>query len=343
MHIGPYELKNNLIVAPMAGVTDRPFRMLCNRMGAGHAVSEMITSNALLWGTEKTRRRVNHIGEIAPVSVQIAGAIPEQMAEAARFNVEHGAQIIDINMGCPAKKVCNVMAGSALLQDEALVARILDAVVKAVDVPVTLKTRLGWGVDNRNIGRIARLAEGCGIQALAIHGRTRACGYGGEASYELIRQVKAVARIPIIANGDIDSPQKAREVLAYTGADAIMIGRAAQGRPWIFREIAHFLATGELLPLPEVKEIRSVLLEHMHEHYAFYGEYSGVRIARKHIAWYTKGLRDSNEFRQAMYQLESSAAQLAAITEYFDRLATFSDRLEYVGPGVDSTSQPLAA
>ena len=343
MHIGPYELKNNLIVAPMAGVTDRPFRMLCKRMGAGHAVSEMITSNALLWGTEKTRRRVNHIGEIAPVSVQIAGAIPEQMAEAARFNVEHGAQIIDINMGCPAKKVCNVMAGSALLQDEALVARILDAVVKAVDVPVTLKTRLGWDVDNRNIGRIARLAEGCGIQALAIHGRTRACGYGGEASYELIRQVKAVARIPIIANGDIDSPQKAREVLAYTGADAIMIGRAAQGRPWIFREIAHFLATGELLPLPEVKEIRSVLLEHMHEHYAFYGEYSGVRIARKHIAWYTKGLRDSNEFRQAMYQLESSAAPLAAITEYFDRLATFSDRLEYVGPGVDSTSQPLAA
>lgn len=343
MHIGPYELKNNLIVAPMAGVTDRPFRMLCKRMGAGHAVSEMITSNALLWGTEKTRRRVNHLGEIAPVSVQIAGAIPEQMAEAARFNVEHGAQIIDINMGCPAKKVCNVMAGSALLQDEALVARILDAVVKAVDVPVTLKTRLGWDVDNRNIGRIARLAEGCGIQALAIHGRTRACGYGGEASYELIRQVKAVARIPIIANGDIDSPQKAREVLAYTGADAIMIGRAAQGRPWIFREIAHFLATGELLPLPEVKEIRSVLLEHMHEHYAFYGEYSGVRIARKHIAWYTKGLRDSNEFRQAMYQLESSAAQLAAITEYFDRLATFSDRLEYVGPGVDSTSQPLAA
>lgn len=343
MHIGPYELKNNLIVAPMAGVTDRPFRMLCKRMGAGHAVSEMITSNALLWGTEKTRRRVNHIGEIAPVSVQIAGAIPEQMAEAARFNVEHGAQIIDINMGCLAKKVCNVMAGSALLQDEALVARILDAVVKAVDVPVTLKTRLGWDVDNRNIGRIARLAEGCGIQALAIHGRTRACGYGGEASYELIRQVKAVARIPIIANGDIDSPQKAREVLAYTGADAIMIGRAAQGRPWIFREIAHFLATGELLPLPGVKEIRSVLLEHMHEHYAFYGEYSGVRIARKHIAWYTKGLRDSNEFRQAMYQLESSAAQLAAITEYFDRLATFSDRLEYVGPGVDSTSQPLAA
>ena len=343
MHIGPYELKNNLIVAPMAGVTDRPFRMLCKRMGAGHAVSEMITSNALLWGTEKTRRRVNHAGEIAPVSVQIAGAIPEQMAEAARFNVEHGAQIIDINMGCPAKKVCNVMAGSALLQDEPLVARILDAVVKAVDVPVTLKTRLGWDADNRNIGRVARLAENCGIQALAIHGRTRACGYGGEASYELIRQVKSVARIPIIANGDIDSPQKARDVLAFTGADAVMIGRAAQGRPWIFREIAHFLATGELLPLPEVKEIRRVLLEHMHEHYAFYGEYSGVRIARKHIAWYTKGLRDSNEFRQSMYQLESSAAQLEAIEEYFDRLATFSDRLEYVGSGGDSTSQPLAA
>ncbi|RTL00650.1 MAG: tRNA dihydrouridine synthase DusB, partial [Neisseriaceae bacterium] len=271
MHIGPYELKNNLIVAPMAGVTDRPFRMLCKRMGAGHAVSEMITSNALLWGTEKTRRRVNHIGEIAPVSVQIAGAIPEQMAEAARFNVEHGAQIIDINMGCPAKKVCNVMAGSALLQDEALVARILDAVVKAVDVPVTLKTRLGWDVDNRNIGRIARLAEGCGIQALAIHGRTRACGYGGEASYELIRQVKAVARIPIIANGDIDSPQKAREVLAYTGADAIMIGRAAQGRPWIFREIDHYLNTGEHLPAPRVSEIHAILIEHLQDHYAFHG------------------------------------------------------------------------
>ncbi|MFO1379713.1 MAG: tRNA dihydrouridine synthase DusB [Chitinivorax sp.] len=343
MRIGPYQLKNNLIVAPMAGVTDRPFRMLCKRMGAGHAVSEMITSNALLWGTEKTRRRVNHAGEIAPVSVQIAGAIPEQMAEAARFNVDHGAQIIDINMGCPAKKVCNVMAGSALLQDEPLVARILEAVVKAVDVPVTLKTRLGWDQDNRNIGRVARLAEDCGIQALAVHGRTRACGYGGSASYELIRAVKAEARIPIIANGDIDSPHKAREVLQVTGADAIMIGRAAQGRPWIFRETAHFLATGELLPPPQVSEIKQVLLEHMHEHYDFYGEYSGVRIARKHIAWYTKGLRDSNEFRQAMYRLESSTAQLAAIRDYFDRLATFSDRLEYLGTGSDDNSQPLAA
>lgn len=343
MRIGPYELKNNLIVAPMAGVTDRPFRMLCKRMGAGHAVSEMITSNALLWGTEKTRRRVNHAGEIAPVSVQIAGAIPEQMAEAARFNVDHGAQIIDINMGCPAKKVCNVMAGSALLQDEPLVRRILDAVVRAVDVPVTLKTRLGWNPDNRNIGRIARLAEECGIQALAIHGRTRACGYGGEASYELIRAVKAESRIPIIANGDIDSPQKARDVLAYTGADAIMIGRAAQGRPWIFREVAHFLATGEILPQPQVHEIKDVLLQHMHEHYEFYGEYSGVRIARKHIAWYTKGLRDSNEFRQTMYRLESSEAQLAAIRDYFDRLATFSDRLEYLGTGGSDDSQPLAA
>lgn len=343
MHIGPYELKNNLIVAPMAGVTDRPFRMLCKRMGAGHAVSEMITSNALLWGTEKTRRRVNHAGEIAPVSVQIAGAIPEQMAEAARFNVDHGAQIIDINMGCPAKKVCNVMAGSALLQDEPLVARILEAVVKAVNVPVTLKTRLGWDPDNRNIGRVARLAENCGIQALAIHGRTRACGYSGEASYDLIRQIKAETRMPIIANGDIDSPEKARYVLEHTGADAIMIGRAAQGRPWIFREIAHFLATGEHLPAPEVLEIRSVLLDHMQEHYAFYGEYSGVRIARKHIAWYTKGLRDSNEFRQSMYQLESSEAQLAAIKEYFDRLATFSDRLEYVAADGNKALQPLAA
>ncbi len=343
MRIGPYELKNNLIVAPMAGVTDRPFRMLCRKLGAGHAVSEMMAANALLWGTDKTRRRVDHTGEPGPVSVQIAGAVPEQMADAARFNVDHGAQIIDINMGCPAKKVCNVMAGSALLQDELLVARILEAVVKAVNVPVTLKTRLGWSPEQRNIGRIARLAEQCGIQALAIHGRTRACGYRGAASYDLIRAVKAESGIPVIANGDIDSPQKARDVLACTGADAVMIGRAAQGRPWIFREIGHFLATGELLPSPCVSEIKELMLSHLAEHYHFYGEYSGVRIARKHIAWYTRGLRDSNEFRQTVYQLESSEAQLAAIRDYFDRLAAFSDRLEYLSTGETGNSQPLAA
>ncbi|MEW9899822.1 tRNA dihydrouridine synthase DusB [Chitinivorax sp. PXF-14] len=329
MQIGPYTLKNNLIVAPMAGVTDRPFRILCKRFGAGHAVSEMITSNSLLWGSQKTQRRANHAGEIAPISVQIAGGIPEQMAEAARINVAHGAQIIDINMGCPAKKVCNVMAGSALLQQEELVARILDAVVKAVDVPVTLKTRLGYCNGQENILRIARRAEEAGIAALAIHGRTREDMYNGQARYELIREVKGMLGIPVIANGDIDSPQKAREVLAATGADAIMVGRAAQGRPWIFREIAHYLAHGELLPAPEVSEIRQVLAEHLEELHQFYGEYSGVRIARKHIAWYTKGLRDSNEFRQAMYRLETTQAQQQAVQQYFDQLAEHHHRLVY--------------
>ncbi|OHX12429.1 tRNA dihydrouridine synthase DusB [Chromobacterium sphagni] len=330
MQIGPYQLKNRLIVAPMAGVTDRPFRMLCKSLGAGMAVSEMITSNKALWTTKKTLRRADHSGEVEPISVQIAGSDPAQMAEAARINVEQGAQIIDINMGCPAKKVCNVAAGSALLRDEALVARILDAVVKAVDVPVTLKTRTGWSPEHRNALRVAKMAEDCGIAALALHGRTREDMYRGDAEYDTIRAVKQAIRIPLIANGDIDTPAKARRVLDYTGADAIMIGRAAQGRPWIFREIQHYLDTGAELPAPEVGEIRQLLLGHLDELYQFYGEYSGCRIARKHIAWYTKGLSGSNEFRQQMYRLESTETQRQAVNEYFGRLADVSDRLIYV-------------
>lgn len=339
MQIGPYQLRNQLIVAPMAGVTDRPFRMLCKKMGAGHAVSEMITANQLLYGTEKTRRRVNFEGELAPISVQIAGADPKMLAQAAQHNVALGAQIIDINMGCPAKKVCNVMAGSALLQNESLVARILEAVVNAVDVPVTLKTRLGWDKDHQNILRIAKLAEDSGIQALAIHGRTRACAYKGEAQYALIKDVCDILRIPVIANGDIDSPQKALYVLKETGADAIMIGRAAQGRPWIFREIQYFLDTGEVAAPPRVQEIREVLVEHLIDHYTFYGEYSGCRIARKHIAWYTKGLNRSNEFRAHMYQLDTTHAQLQAVQQYFAQLADENHYLIYE----DNAQHHLAA
>ena len=337
MRIGPYTLKNRLIVAPMAGVTDRPFRMLCKKMGAAMAVSEMITSNKSLWATAKTLRRADHTGEVEPISVQIAGSDPQQMAEAARINVEQGAQIIDINMGCPAKKVCNVAAGSALLRDEALVGRILDAVVKAVDVPVTLKTRTGWSPEHRNALRIARLAEDCGIAALALHGRTREDMYRGDAEYDTIRAVKASIVIPLIANGDIDTPQKAQQVLQYTGADAVMIGRAAQGRPWIFREMQHYLETGECLPPPTVTEIRQLLLEHLDDLYGFYGEYSGCRIARKHIAWYTKGLRGSNEFRQTMYQLEETGSQRLAVAGYFDQLAGLSEHLEYLDELVEET------
>ena len=331
MHIGPYQLKNNLVVAPMAGVTDRPFRQLCKRMGAGMAVSEMVASNSLLWGSAKTRRRANHAGEVDPISVQIAGAEPAMMADAARFNADGGAQIIDINMGCPAKKVCNVMAGSALLQNELLVKRIVEAVVGAVRVPVTLKIRTGWDRQNKNAVRVAKLAEDSGIQALAVHGRTRACGYSGDAEYDTIAAVKSAVNIPVIANGDITTPEKARRVLEYTGADAVMIGRAAQGRPWIFREIEHYLATGTRLPPPEVGEIHRVLVAHLHDLYAFYGEHTGVRVARKHISWYTKGLAGSAAFRHTMNQLQSCAGQLAAVNEFFGELASYGQRLTYIG------------
>jgi tRNA-dihydrouridine synthase B len=330
MRIGPYQLKNNLIVAPMAGVTDRPFRQLCKAMGAGMAVSEMVASNSLLWGSEKTRRRANHDGEVDPISVQIAGADPGMLAQAARYNVDEGAQIIDINMGCPAKKVCNVMAGSALLKDEPLVGRILDAVIGAVDVPVTLKIRTGWDRGNRNAIQIARTAEQAGVQALAIHGRTRACGFSGEAEYDTIAAVKAEVGIPVIANGDISTPERVKQVLDYTRADGVMIGRAAQGRPWMFREIQHFLETGEHVAPPEVAEIHRVLTAHLDELYQFYGEYTGVRVARKHISWYTKGLAGSAAFRHAMNRLESSAEQLAAVNEFFAQLAEHGRRLTYV-------------
>ena len=330
MHIGPYQLKNNLIVAPMAGVTDRPFRQLCKAMGAGMAVSEMVASNSLLWGSEKTRRRANHDGEVDPIAVQIAGADPGMLAQAARYNVDQGAQIIDINMGCPAKKVCNVMAGSARLRDEPLVRRILDAVVAAVQVPVTLKIRTGWDRGNRNAIQIARTAEQSGVRALAIHGRTRACGFSGEAEYETIAAVKAEVGIPVIANGDISTPERVKKVLDYTRADAVMIGRAAQGRPWMFREIQHYLQTGGSLPPPEVAEIHRVLVAHLAELYEFYGEYTGVRVARKHISWYTKGLAGSAAFRHAMNRLETSADQLRAVDEFFTQLAEGGRRLTYV-------------
>ena len=330
MRIGPHVLRNNLFVAPMAGVTDRPFRQLCKKFGAGMAVSEMVASNSLLWGSEKTRRRANHEGEVDPISVQIAGADPQMMADAARYNVDEGAQIIDINMGCPAKKVCNVMAGSALLQNEPLVQRIVEAVVRAVQVPVTLKIRTGWDRSNRNAISVARIAESAGIQSLAVHGRTRACGYSGDAEYDTIAAVKDAVRIPVIANGDITTPEKAKQVLAYTNADAVMIGRAAQGRPWIFREIEHYLKTGTYLPEPEVGEIHRVLLGHLHDLYAFYGEHTGVRIARKHISWYTKGLAGSASFRHAMNQLQTCAEQMDAVNIFFGELASQGPRLTYV-------------
>jgi len=320
MQIGPYTLRNQLVLAPMAGVTDRPFRQLCKKLGAGLAVSEMVSANSALWGSRQTLRRMDHTGETEPRSIQIAGADPAMMAAAARFNVERGAQIIDINMGCPAKKVCNVMAGSALLQNEDLVRRILDSVVAAVDVPVTLKIRTGWDPEHRNAVSVARLAEQAGVQALAIHGRTRACAYRGNAEYQTIRRVKRAVSIPVIANGDITGPQKAREVLEYTGADAVMIGRAAQGRPWIFREIEHYLAMGELLPGPGVEETRSIMIGHLEKLYSFYGDYTGVRVARKHIGWYSKGRQDGAAFRQRVNRVESIDEQLRITHEFFDRL-----------------------
>jgi tRNA-dihydrouridine synthase B len=329
MQIGTHQLANRLIVAPMAGVTDRPFRKLCKRLGAGLAISEMIASDPRLWGTLKSQRRTDHAGEAEPIAVQIAGSDPDMMAQAARYNVARGAQIIDINMGCPAKKVCNVAAGSALLKDEALVARILDAVVQAVDVPVTLKIRTGWDREHRNAVCVARIAESAGVRALSIHGRTRACGFGGEAEYKTIAQVKSQVSIPVIANGDITSPHKASHVLKETGADAIMIGRAAQGRPWLFRDIAHYLESGEQLPPPRIAEVRALLLEHLQELYAFYGEENGVRVARKHIAWYTRDLVGSAAFREAINRVESAKTQLAAVGQFFSQLALTNERLIY--------------
>lgn len=325
LKIGPYSLPNRLFLAPMAGVTDRPFRQLCRRLGAGMAVSEMITANKALWASKKSLLRANHDGEPEPRSVQIAGADPQMMAEAARHNVDQGAHIIDINMGCPAKKVCNVMAGSALLQNEKLVADIVESVVNAVDVPVTLKIRTGWDRDNRNGINIARIAENAGIQALAVHGRTRADAYKGEAEYDTIAAIKSAIDIPVIANGDITSPQKALHVLEHTGADGLMIGRGAQGNPWIFRQILHFLDKGELLPEPEVTEIKQVLIEHLENLYDFYGDFTGVRMARKHIAWYSKGLRNGNSFRQEMNQLEQPQQQLRFTRDFFEQIQEQQD------------------
>ncbi len=318
-----------MFVAPMAGVTDRPFRQLCKALGAGYAVSEMAASNPKLWASEKTARRTNHDGEMEPKAVQIAGSDPSMLAECAKFNVERGAQIIDINMGCPVKKVCNTWCGSALLQDEAMVGRILDAVVKAVEVPVTLKFRTGWNRQNKNALNIARIAQSAGIAMLTLHGRTRADGYSGEAEYETIAAVKAAVGIPVVANGDIATPQKAEAVLKMTGADAVMIGRAAQGRPWIFREVDHFLRTGETLPPPRVEEVKLLMDEHLRAHYAFYGEYLGVRTARKHIGWYMRDLPEGEAFRQRMNRLESCEAQLAAVQEFLDSQLLLGERLQY--------------
>lgn len=329
MKISNLSIKNNLFLAPMAGVTDRPFRMLCKSFGAGVAVSEMVTSNSLLYGSEKTKRRANHEGEVDPISVQIAGADPKMMADAAKYNRDRGAQIIDINMGCPAKKICNVMAGSALLKHEQLVDDILQAVVGSVDIPVTLKIRTGWDRENRNAIKIAQIAEEAGIKALAIHGRTRACLYRGDAEYDTIAEVKQNINIPVIANGDIVSPEKAQYVLNYTKADAVMIGRAAQGRPWIFREIEHFLETGSHHPLPTINEIQKTTIKHVLDLYDFYGEETGLRVARKHISWYTKGLKKSAQFRSDMNSLENCNDQINAINNYFNSLKEFSNFIPY--------------
>ena len=320
MRIGPYTIEPNVILAPMAGVTDKPFRVLCKRLGAGLCVSEMTTSDPRFWGTAKSRHRMDHVGEPAPVSVQIAGTVPSIMADAARYNVDHGAQIIDINMGCPAKKVCNAWAGSALMREPALVADILEAVVNSVDVPATLKIRTGWAADQKNALAIARIAEAAGIAALAVHGRTRDQQYKGVAEYDTIGEVKAALSIPVLANGDIDSPHKAEAVLRHTGCDAVLVGRAAQGRPWIFREIAHYLATGELMPEPSVAEIRDVLLGHLEHLHGFYGEPSGVRIARKHLGWYARDRPENARFRNVVNQAESARAQVQLTRDYFDAL-----------------------
>ncbi|RXR08719.1 tRNA dihydrouridine synthase DusB [Pseudoxanthomonas composti] len=320
MRIGPHDIATPLVLAPMAGVTDKPFRQLCKRLGAGLAVSEMTISDPRFWKTDKSLRRMDHAGEPAPISVQIAGTEPRQLAEAARYNVDHGAQIIDINMGCPAKKVCNAWAGSALMRDEALVGRIVQAVVQAVEVPVTLKIRTGWDAQHRNAPTIARIAQDAGIAALAVHGRTRDQHYTGLAEYDTIAAIKADLSIPVFANGDIDSPEKAAQVLAHTGADALLIGRAAQGRPWIFREIAHFLATGQTLPAPSLTEVRDILLGHLQALHDFYGQPQGVRIARKHLGWYAKDRPENAQFRSVVNRAESPEEQLRLTRDYFDAL-----------------------
>ena len=330
MNIGPYALANNVFVAPMAGVTDRPFRQLCKKLGAGYAVSEMVTSRRDLWDTLKTSRRANHDGEAAPIAVQIAGTDAQMMADAAAYNVDRGAQIIDINMGCPAKKVCNKWAGSALMQDETLALQIIEAVVAACaphGVPVTLKMRTGWAQTHKNALMIARAAESAGVQMIAVHGRTREQGYKGLAEYDTIAEVKAALRIPVVANGDIGSPEKARDVLAYTGADAVMIGRAAQGRPWIFREMTHFMATGTHLAPPLVADVKRLLLDHLLDHYRLYGEFTGVRTARKHVGWYVRTLPGGEAFRARMNLLEDCRTQLEAVSAFFDGLGDCMDRI----------------
>ena len=342
MNIGPYVLANNVFVAPMAGVTDRPFRQLCKKLGAGYAVSEMVTSRRDLWDTLKTSRRANHDGEAAPIAVQIAGTDAQMMAEAAAYNLDRGAQIIDINMGCPAKKVCNKWAGSALMQDETLALQIIEAVVAACaphGVPVTLKMRTGWAQTHKNALTIARAAESAGVQMIAVHGRTREQGYKGLAEYDTIAAVKAALKIPVVANGDISSPEKARDVLAYTGADAVMVGRAAQGRPWIFREIGHFLETGEHMAPPLVAELRRLLLDHLQDHYSLYGEGTGVRSARKHIAWYVRGLPGGEQFRQVINTIEDCAQQWQAVADYLDALGVQMDRLPAATAQADSSQE----
>ena len=320
MKIGPHLLESSVNAAPMAGVTDQPFRNLCRKLGAALAVSEMVTSNTKLWKSKKTQFRLNHIGEDAPRAVQIAGTDPLQMAEAAKLNADLGAEIIDINMGCPARKVCKAAAGSALLRDEPLVASILHTVVTSVDIPVTLKIRTGWSEESKNAIQIAKIAEEHGIQALTIHGRTRNDFFNGVAEYETIAEVKSEIKIPIIANGDIDSPKKAFEVLKFTHADAVMIGRAAQGSPWIFREIAHYLRTKEEMPPPTINERKDILLEHLGELYNFYGEERAVRLARKHVSWYLGDLPGSREFRSVFNALESGKTQVNAIIEFLDQM-----------------------
>jgi tRNA-dihydrouridine synthase B len=347
LQIGNIALENQLFVAPMAGVTDRPFRTLCRQLGAGYAVSEMVTSRKELWNSLKTSRRADHAGEPGPISVQIAGTDAAMMAEAAHYNIERGAQIIDINMGCPAKKVCNKWAGSALMRDEPLALEIVEAVVQAAaphGVPVTLKMRTGWSDEQRNAVALARRFEAAGVQMLTVHGRTREQGYKGHAEYDTIAAVKDAVRVPVVANGDITSPEKAQAVLKATGADAIMIGRAAQGRPWIFREIEHFLATGTHRAPPLVAEVRRLLLDHLQEHYVLYGDYSGVRTARKHIGWYVRGLPGGEAFRGRMNAIEDCARQLEAVAQFFEQLAAQQDRMPLaVATEMDETEEEEGA